>query len=202
MSVDLSEYYANLLIVQYNQKFNASEEIKLGAKTFSGDWLLTDIPEMTDVDVAKGAQLGLIGKIVGVPRNADGFTYGIPFFSFNDYDNPMSDPKGRGFSDIGATNEAPFKDYDQVYSSLYEMVDTNYRAMVLLKILSNNSSSSLKDVDEGLYRIFGDGISIVDNFDMTVTITIKSSEGLNGRLADFLNLFTRPLGVGLNIVYE
>lgn len=202
MAIDLSSYYASLLIIQYNRKFKASAEIALGARTFSGDWLMSDIPSIVDPDTSRGRNLELVGKIVGVARDADGFTYGKKFFCYNDYERPMPDPEGRGFSDIGKPVEASFKDYEAVYSSVYEMVDTNYRAMVKLKILSNNSDSSLKSIDEGLYRIFKGAITIVDNFDMTATIKVDTSQALNGRLADFLNLFTRPLGVSLNIEYE
>lgn len=203
MSVDLRDYYANLLIIQYHNKGRAKQEIALGSQTFAGDWLLTEIPEMVDVDKAVGAQLDLIGKIVGVDRQANGFTYGTIFFAYDDYEKPLGESsKGRGFSDIDKINYAPFKDYENVYSAMYTIFDGNYRSMIKLKILSNNSDGSLKSIDEGLYQIFGDSIKMVDNFDMTCTIYVDESAALNGRLADFLNLFTRPLGVGLNIVYE
>lgn len=199
--MDLSNYYSNLLIVQYHEKEKAVEEIKLGASTFAGDWVLGDFLDMIDVDKAVGKQLDLIGKIVGLSRIAQGFTFGIPYYSYNNEADPMHTPEQRGFSDIGHKVQASFKDYEESRKTIYEMSDGSYRAMIKLKIQSNNSRGTLKEIDEGLYRIFGTNVTIVDNFDMTATITVQRNTELDGRLADFLHLFTRPLGVSLEIVY-
>lgn len=199
--MDLSDYYSNLLIVQYHEKEKAVNEIKLGASTFAGDWVLDDVSKITDVDSATGKQLDLIGKIVGLSRIAQGFTFGIPYYSYNNESDPMHTPEHRGFSDIGHKVQASFKDYEESRKTIYEMSDGSYRAMIKLKIQSNNSRGTLKEIDEGLYRIFGTNVTIVDNFDMTATITVQRNTELDGRLADFLHLFTRPLGVSLEIVY-
>lgn len=199
--MDLKEYYSNLLIIQYHEKEKAVREIQLGASTFSADWVMGDIPLITDVDYAEGKQLDLIGKIVGLSRMAQGFTFGIPYYSYNDKANEMHTPEERGLSDIGHKVQAKFKDYEESRKAIYEMSDGSYRAMLKLKILSNNSRGTLAEIDEGLYRIFGTNVTIVDNMDMTATITVQRNTELNGRLADFLHLFTRPLGVSLEIVY-
>ena len=199
--MDLKEYYSNTLIVQYHEKEKAIRETQLGASTFAGDWIMGDIPAITDVDYAEGEQLDLIGKIVGLPRIVQGFTFGIPYYSYDDEANPMHSPEGKGFSDIGHKVQAIFKDYEDSRKTIYEMSDGSYRAMIKLKILSNNSRGTLQEIDEGLYRIFGTNVTIVDNMDMTATITVQRNTELNGRLADFLHLFTRPLGVSLEIVY-
>ncbi|MEE0059278.1 MAG: DUF2612 domain-containing protein [Acutalibacteraceae bacterium] len=199
--MDLRKYYSNLLTVQYHEKEKAVSEIELGASTFAGDWVLGDIADITDVDTAVGKQLDLIGKIVGLSRIAQGFTFGIPYYSYDDEGDPMHNPEGRGFSDIGHKVQAQFKDYEEARKTIYEMSDGSYRNMLKLKILSNNSRGTLKEIDDGLYQIFGTNVTIVDNMDMTATITVQRSSELDGRLADFLHLFTRPLGVSLEIIY-
>lgn len=199
--MDLKDYYANLLIVQYHEKEKAKEEIKRGSSTFSGDWIMGDIPTIDDVDTAVGAQLDLIGKIVGQSRYANGFTFGTPFYSYDDENNPMHYPEAKGLSDIGSPVSARFKDYEETRKTIYSMSDGQYRTMIKLKILSNYSDGTLKSIDEGLQRVFGGSVTIVDNFDMTATITVQRSSEFDGHLADFLNLFTRPLGVSLNVVY-
>lgn len=199
--MDLREYYSNLLIVQYHEKSKAIAETQLNASTFSGDWLMGDIQDITDVDTAIGKQLDLIGKIVGISRIAQGFTFGTPYYSYDDESDPMSSPQGKGMSDIGSPVQAEFKDYERVRKSVYSMSDGLYRKMIKLKILKNNTNGTLKEIDEGLQSVFGGDITIVDNYNMTATITVQSSSELDGRLANFLGLFPRPLGVSLIVDY-
>lgn len=199
MSIDLSKYYSNLLIVQYHEKPKAQAEMELGAKTFSGDWLMSDIPSIVDVDTAEGAQLDLIGKIVGVSRIAQGFVYGENYYSYDDEADAMLHPENKGMSDIGNPVLAKFKDYEEVRQSIYTMTDTMYRKMIRLKILKNNIRATGKEIDDGLYNVFGSAIKIVDNYDMTGTVQIQEIAEEEGRLAFFLNLFPRPLGVKYEI---
>lgn len=201
MNADLSTYYQNLLIVQYHEKPKAQAEIGLGAKTFTGDWLLTDIPNIVDVDTAEGAQLDLIGKIVGLSRIANGFVYGENYYSYDDEEDPMAHPEQKGMSNIGSPVEAKFKDYETIRKSIYTMSDGLYRKMIKLKILHNNTKATLKDIDDGLFKIFGNDITVTDNFDMTASITVSANATEMGSLAYFLKLFPRPLGVTYDITY-
>lgn len=199
--MDLREYYSNLLIIQYHEKPKAVEEVKLGSSTFSGDWIIGDIPSIADVDTAVGVQLDLIGKIVGVPRVVQGFVPDGVYYSYDDENNPMSSPEGKGMSDIGSPVNAEFKDYEDVRKSIYTLSDGLYRTMIKLKILKNNSNGTLKDIDDGLYEIFSGGVTIVDNFDMTGSVVVSSDYNLAGRLSAFIGIFPRPLGVSLTYQY-
>lgn len=201
MSVNLSTYYQNLLITQYHEKPKANAEIALGAQTFTGDWLMTDIPNIVDIDTAEGAQLDLIGKIVGLPRVANGFVYGENYYSYDDEEDPMSHPEEKGMSNIGSPVSAKFKDYETIRKSIYTMTDGLYRKMIKLKILQNNTKATLKDIDEGLFGIFGNDITLTDNFDMTGEITVSANATEMGSLAYFLKIFPRPLGVAYDITY-
>jgi hypothetical protein len=198
----MEDYYKKLLIIQYANKEKANAEIKQGAKNFGGDFVINDILETLDLDTAEGAQLDLIGKIVGRDRFAYGFVFGKNYYCYNDYEDPMSDAKGKGMSDEGNVVRYEFKDYSEIARSIYEMKDGIYRTMIRLKILSNTSKATNKEIDDGLFEIFGTNVTIKDNEDMTGTVTCKAGVELDGRLADFLNLFTRPLGVGLEVIYE
>lgn len=199
MISDLIKYYQNLLIVQYHNKRTAKSEIELAVKTFIGDNIIPQI--IFDVDTSVGAQLDLIGKIVGLSRIAEGFAFANKYFSYDDYSDPMSNAQGRGYSDIGNPVDAIFKDYDEARKSIYSMTDGQYRKMIRLKILANNGIATNKYVDDSLYQIFGDGIKITDNEDMTLTITVQPAYELDGRLAEFLGLMPKPLGVGAIINY-
>ena len=199
--MDLREYYSNLLIVQYHEKPKAIAETQLNASTFSGDWGMGDIQGIVDVDTAVGKQLDLIGKIVGVSRIVQGFTFGIPYHSYDDEADQMHEPEGKGMSDIGNPVQAEFKDYETARRTIYSMSDGSYRKMIKLKSLKNNTNGTLKEIDEGLQSVFGGSVTIVDNFDMTATITVQSDAELDARLANFVGLFPRPLGVSLDVDY-
>ena len=200
--MDLKDYYSNLLIVQYHEKPKAVAETQLGASTFAGDWLMSDIPSIVDVDTAVGAQLDLIGKIVGVPRIVQGFIPDENDYSYNDSSDPMNHPEQKGLSDIGNPVKAYFKDFDGAKSkSIYYISDGVYRNMIKLKIIKNNIGATLKEIDDGIYKIFKNKITITDNFNMTGTVTIANDFNLEGRLAVFLGIFPRPVGVSFRYNY-
>lgn len=196
---DLIAYYQGLLIIQYHENPNARAEIKLATETFTGDDIFSQI--VFDVDTSVGVQLDLIGKIVGLSRIAEGFTFANIYYSYNDYADPMTTPQGKGMSDIGSPVEAIFKDYESAKKSIYSMTDGQYRKMIKLKIILNNAVATNQAIDDSLFKIFGNSITIVDNLDMTETITVQPSMEFEGRLAEYLNLFPRPLGVGLTVNY-
>ena len=197
----LLNYYAGLLIIQYANKTKANADVKLGCSIYTGDFLIGDIENAFDIDTAVGDQLDLIGKLVGLPREAYGFDFGIKYFAEDDYDNPMPDSEGYGFSDVDAPTDAIFKDYDVTRHSLYAMTDFQYRKMLKLKIVLNNGVSTDKQFDSILYEVFGTGITVVDNLDMTGTITVQPEYKLEGKLIEFLKLFPKPLGVEMTINY-
>lgn len=196
---DLVKYYQNLLIIQYHGKQTAKSEIELATKTFIGDDLMSQI--VFDVDTSEGAQLDLIGKIVGLSRIVEGFTFANKFYSYNDYADPMADASGRGMSDIGAPVEAAFKDYDTARKSIYSMTDGQYRKMIRLKILRNCAVATNEYVDNSLFQIFSGGVVAQDNEDMTITITVQPQYEFEGRLAEYLGLLSKPMGVGLIVNY-
>lgn len=197
----LLNYYAGLLIIQYAQKTKAVADTQLGCSIYTGDFLIGDIDGAFDIDTAVGKQLDLIGKIVGLNRIAYGFDFALKYFSLDDYDNAMDDPEGYGFSDVDAPTEAIFKDYEVTRHSVYAMTDFQYRKMLKLKIVLNNGVSTDKQFDSILYEVFGTGITVTDNLDMTGTITVQHEYKLEGKLIEFLKLFPKPLGVEMTINY-
>lgn len=84
---NVENYYADLLIIQYRQKPKARATIKLGADLYLADGLVFQMQDILDIDTAIGAQLDLIGKILGVSRDIPGFTIDKDYFSFEK--NPL-----------------------------------------------------------------------------------------------------------------
>lgn len=65
---DITDYYKNLLIIQYNGLPKASQTIEVLTNAASGDELMLQLQEAFNVDTAIGAQLDLIGQLVGASR--------------------------------------------------------------------------------------------------------------------------------------
>lgn len=82
--MDLILYYANLLIIQYNQKPKASATIQATAKPFIMNKLALDIQSAYNIDTAIGVQLDVLGEYIGLSRNAQTFT-GPVTLDDNDY---------------------------------------------------------------------------------------------------------------------
>ena len=64
----IEEYYQNLLIIQYHDLPKAKETIRLIADIGTGDNIFMQLQDAFNVDTAIGAQLDLIGKVVGADR--------------------------------------------------------------------------------------------------------------------------------------
>ena len=79
---EIENYYQNLLIIQYRNKPNARAMIKLAVDLYIADGIIFDLIDVLNIDTAVGAQLDLIGKILGCSRILAGFTLDTKFFSF------------------------------------------------------------------------------------------------------------------------
>lgn len=79
---NVKDYYANLLILQYRNKPKASATIKLGAGIYLADGLIFELNDILNIETQQGAQLDLIGQILGVNRQLAGFNLDTDYFSF------------------------------------------------------------------------------------------------------------------------
>lgn len=66
---ELADYYVERLIAQYRTLPKARDTVAIVVKQALADDLATQVQNAFDVDSAVGAQLDVIGKYVGVPRN-------------------------------------------------------------------------------------------------------------------------------------
>jgi len=202
MSVDpeLLKYYAGLLIIQYRIKPKAQATIKILANQNLCDGLVQVEERCFDLDTAVGAQLDVIGRIVGVPRKVYGLDLEREFYNWTTY----SEPASNGFCRYDAD---PYPDgiiwYRYVFqgSSFYILLDAEMKILIQLKILLNNSYSSLKDIVSILHQFFPNDIEVVDNADMTITYNINTDLENVSAVALYLGFIPKPMGVELDINY-
>lgn len=193
---NVKNYYADLLILQYHSKTRARETVKLGAEIYMGDGIVFQLQDVLDIDTAEGAQLDIIGKILDCPRLIPGFEVEKPFFTFEHTGDDY------GFSIVGQPSQGYFKSLSFDYSSTYSLPDNDYRLLLKFKAIANRAIASWKELDDLFYNLFGEGIKIINNKDLTITYQIKQSLITDGLLAAIkLNYLEPPIGVGYNIVY-
>ena len=189
---EVKEYYANLLILQYRNKPKARETIKLGVDIYTGDGLLLQLADCLNIDVAVGAQLDIIGKILGCPRNVPGINNQTKYFSFHIDENSL------GFSTIGNPSNGVAKNRNNSILATYTLNDTEYRPLLKFKAFLNVWRGDMGSMDRALYSVFGDTINLKNNQDMSITYEI-SEMNTTIEAAQALGYFRAPIGVAANI---
>lgn len=191
--------YSDLLIVQYRTKDKAVQTVQLFVNQALCDGLPQELQHCFDLDTAVGAQLTILGRIVGVPRNILGLDLEHTFFSFTDY---VGEPASVGF---GSYTDSPYSDdlfLSYYTNTIYTLTDFEMRYLIKLKIIFNTVFSSTKDIVERLFEVFGEAVSFVDNQDMTLTYHVLAPYQNVFTAAEFLNILPRPMGVGVSLELE
>lgn len=191
-------YYKALLITQYRILPNASQTIGL----FCNEALCSGLPQTLerafDLNTSIGAQLDIIGNIVGVNRYVYGLDLDHSFFSFIRYNNTASKP---GF---GRYNENPYPSaiwLRYIASGDTQMTDFEMLAAIQLKIIQNNSYTSLRAVSEALWLVFDSAIEVIDNRNMSITYHASTYGAYFSilEIAEFLGILPRPMGVSVSV---
>ena len=188
---DVKEYYADLLILQYRNKPKARNTVKMGVDIYTGDGVLFQLPDILNIDVAVGAQLDLIGKILNCPRNVPGININTKYFSFHVDENSL------GFSTVGNPSNGVAKTRANSLLATYALQDVDYRQLLKFKAYVNRLEGTMARMDEALYNCFGDDINLKNNQDSTITYEIFNNT-LAIQAARALGYFRAPLGVGVS----
>lgn len=189
---EVKEYYADLLILQYRNKPKARETIKLGVDIYTGDGLLLQLADCLNIDIAVGAQLDIIGKILDCPRNVPGINNQTKYFSFHIDENSL------GFSTIGNPSNGVAKNRNNSILTAYTLRDEEYRQLLKFKAFLNVWRGDMGSMDRALYSVFGNTINLKNNQDMTITYEI-SEMNTTIEAAQALGYFRAPIGVAANI---
>lgn len=204
---EIVDYYTSLLALEYRTKTKFGQLISLLAEHMFCDGLPFELLTCFKLDNAVGAQLDVIGRIVGVPRNVYQIDLSHVFFNFGRYSSipPSGDVFGFGrYTDSPFNPDAAlFYRYSQNQNATtYELTDSEMLLLIKMKILLNNSFSSLSVIKSVLYTYFPGLIDVTDNKDMTLTYTLKTSLSRIGQAAESLGLLPRPMGVGITVNYD
>ncbi len=199
----LVDHYANLLIIQYNQKPKAAATIRLLARELLMNGLFDEVDRAFNLDTAVGAQLDIIGMYVGVDRYYSEIDP-VDYFAVTDFseDDPDAEQK-HGLSTFETFDDFAYNGtltYNSVVTTQNELGDDDYRRLIRLKILQNHSDHSHQSIDEGMYGIFGSAVQAYSDGGMTMSYVVSAEYADLMRVALRKGVIPRPMGVGLFMV--
>ncbi len=196
---ELSRYFANLLAYEYRNSPRAYAQMNLWAKQAVFDAFPLQVQDAFNVDTAIGAQLDIIGKYVGVPRNI-GLPVARPYFGF--YDIGASDQNPNGFADSTAPAVNAQAIFFQAYFQGAEdtaLSDEAYRLIIKLKIILNQNDGTLSSIQTFLNDFLPGLFLLTDNADMTLTYNLLSPPPVAEPVLE--RYLPKPAGVAVNFVY-
>jgi Protein of unknown function (DUF2612) len=182
------------LTVQYYEATNFIATLSaLATRIQNVEDALLLIAEQTDIDIAEGVNLDVIGDIVGVGRIVPS-AYPLPFFGF--FGHPLAEAYGEE-SDV--TRGGPFRNELEAWLTDWYLDDAQFRQFIRAKIIKNQSVGTDEDILRALAAIFPDDVIIIRDVggmavgvnltrDMTVTETVFLTNEL---------IIPRPDGVRL-----
>lgn len=155
----LKKYYSNLLIIQYNGKPKAKATIELMTKLIWSNMALLQIRDGFDWKNAKGVQLDIIGKWLGISKNYnENNTWNNTYLSYPAYGTETvaeSDVLRGGYSTYSDfdTLEGGMLTYSDLQADSQMLDDEDYRTVIGLKIIKNSIEHNQGNIDEavGLY---------------------------------------------------
>lgn len=157
---ELIKSYQDLLELQYHEKPKAREHIKTICESLIADMVLWKIQEQCmDVDVSVGVQLDIIGKWVDIDRYFKGNKYDnnkwYAYYDWDEKDQPNSLQGGMWDWDTSEKpNNAPFLNYDWILVIKNKLNDDDFRTLIKLKIIKNNTNATCKNIDDEIYKLF------------------------------------------------
>lgn len=201
---DLVDYYTNLLIIQYHNKLRAKATIALLIQNLIASGVVLDVRDGFNIDTAVGAQLDILGKYIGINRfylSQDLHD----FFSLVTYDDPVDPAQRHGFSDYDDFNvvfDNGTLTYNSVVQQNFKLNDEDYRQLLRLKIIQNNSNHSHKDIDAGIFQIFGNTVHADSTGNMHMIYFVPANMSQIIAAAIEKEVLPRPMGVGLTIIQQ
>lgn len=152
----LQNYYANLLIVQYNGKPKATETIKALVRLLYINMILLQIRDGFNWETALENQLEIIGKWIGADKFYKGQFFDFhPWFALIDWNSEPDNLQG-GFSTFENFEdlEGGFLDYQTILPTQNRLGIEQFRIMIGLKIIKNSITHTCKSIDEAIWNYF------------------------------------------------
>ncbi len=199
---DLIQSYVDLLIIQYNDKPNAKQQIEDFTRGIVNNDIFGQIQDAFNIDTAVGKQLDILGKYIGIDRDGSQIIIveGVNFFSVLADDAPQNDDA------FGTVSSAQFPTIDShvLGAEITDFVtsqvldDEAYRFILKLRIIQNHINHSEKEIDDAIIKVFeGDLVPSSADGTMTMTYVVDSESLTFAEIALKKGALPKPIGVRL-----
>lgn len=130
--------------------------------------VLIEMIHLLDVDVAIGAQLDMIGEIVGQPRELSDIDT-TQYFGFEE------DPSAKQFGSINNEKGGIWYKLGDPLSGTVLLSDSLYRKFIKAKIIGNNSGGAPEEIITATQNLFNvERVEIVETGNANITLNIDS----------------------------
>lgn len=199
-NTELIEYYKNLLIMQYRDKSKALAHIENIVRSGMIYDIAIAVRDGFNLDTAKGKQLDVLGRIIGPSRTITGTTFTRAYYGYMLYGDTTPFTFNPMLLYGAEAGDVQFRNYTEGQQSLYDLTDEEYRIILKLAIVRNNSNASVKSIDEILFVLFGPECYFIDRMNMTVSYMIGKNLSRIFDIARSTNLLPNPTGVGTTFI--
>lgn len=187
--------YHNLLIWQYRNKPKAVETIELLERILAQGFSdLHQVQDALNIETSIGKNLDLVGKHVGQGRVINHYVL-RKFFGFRGSRHALN------FSRLRGSGGEWYRKRDPVSESA-RLNDEDYRFLIKCRIIKNYQTGTLPNIIEACRFIFGGGVTVIDNYDMSVTIKVRNSSLNTFKRFAINNLDILPRQIGVKLIYE
>lgn len=149
------------------------------------------IAEQSDIDIAEGVNLDVIGEIVGISRIIPN-SIAVKFFGFDG--QPGADVFGEeGALGIGSR----FREDLEPETATSVLADPEYRLLIRAKIVKNHAKGTNEDILLGLSYLFNAALTVVEDLGgMSIGVAIGRQLTFQEKaMVTGLDILPRPAGV-------
>ena len=197
----LTEYYKNLLIMQYRDKVKALGHIDNVVRAGMIFDIMIAVRDGYNIETAVGAQQDVLGRILGVSRTITGTTFTRAYYGYALYGDtaPFTFKPMMLYGSVAP--DVQFRNYTEGEQSLYDLTDEEYRIIQKLAVVRNMSNASVKSIDDILNVLFGAECYFMDRMNMTiVSYMVGAKWSRIFTIAKSSGLLPNPAGVGTSLV--
>ena len=200
---ELLAYYPNLLIIQYNGKPKAQATIELFTYLIFVNLIFQQIQDAFDWKTAKGEQLDIIGKWVGVTKDYQGSLFwGDTFLSYPKsadlVPTDSTDNLQHGYSDYSTydTDTGNVLTYNNLGYVEQSLSPDDYQIIIGLKIIKNSIKHTAKNIDDAIWEYFNEQVYTTWS-DHTVTYHYPSELTTIMEVCNYKNVLPAPTGTSI-----
>lgn len=198
---ELIDYYVNLLIIQYRTQTKAPAHMAALLELIIIFELMRSVENGYNLNTAIGNQLDILGKYLGVDRIVTGTVFDRDYFGFALYaDSAPFDFEGFTLYADPAP-DVQTRLYKEDNQSLYALNDEEFRQILNLRVIQNNSEYTPFDIDSFIQSFFAGNAIFIDRQDMSIAYIFDQSVERLVTIANSEMLLPKPAAVNISVSF-